>query len=300
MEYTAIIVAVIAAFASVFGAIFTFFSNRSNSKSSKATSIMEEQYLKVVAPIHKALSVQDENMCENIHSIIYDNYELVPDELISDFWKSYRKLSNKDEDLEITETSFGRRIDKFYKILRKKLGYSKASVSRKDLRDKRLLAASNKKRLYSYSIYVFLGIVSIIGCVLFYLIMFELPSTTDSFTHSPTSTTSPSELISNSTMQIVDNKIVFSVDSDSTIFEYSYFAEKDGQHRLEFMNYDINNEFYVTVENERREEIAHGASFNGGITLEDLTKGEYYTIRVEITHFENSFDFVIEIKEPDI
>lgn len=120
MEYTAIVVAVIAALASVFSAFFTFFSNRSNTKSSKATSIMEKQYLKVVAPIHKEFSIHDENMRKNIQSIIYDNYELVPEELISDFWKSYRQLSNADKDFKITDTSFGRRIDKFYKILRKK------------------------------------------------------------------------------------------------------------------------------------------------------------------------------------
>lgn len=140
MEYTAIIVAVIAAFASVFGAIFTYFSNRFNTKSSKTTSIMEEQYLKVVAPIHKELSIHDENTYENIKWIIYDNYELVPDELVSDFWNSYRELSNTDNNFEINDTSFGRRIDKFYKILRNKLGYSKTKVSRKDMQDKKLLA----------------------------------------------------------------------------------------------------------------------------------------------------------------
>lgn len=101
-------------------------------------------------------------------------------------------------------------------------------------------------------------------------------------------------------MQIVDNKIIFSVHSKSAVFEYSFLAKKDGRHRLEFINDDLNNEFYVTVENYRGEEIAHGSSSEGEIVLENLKKGEAYTIQVEITHFENSFNFVIEIKEPDV
>lgn len=127
----------------------------------------------------------------------------------------------------------------------------------------------------------------------------EVPSTAVPTTLPPVSTTSPSEVASNGTMKIVGKRMICTANSESAIFEYTFKAEKDKRHRLEFYNSDVNNSFYVTVEDERGEEISSGSSSKGGILLEDLKRDESYTIYVEITHFENSFDFSIEIMEPD-
>lgn len=129
--------------------------------------------------------------------------------------------------------------------------------------------------------------------------MSEVPSTAVPTTIPPVSTTSPSEVTSNGTMKIVGKKMICTANSESAIFEYTFKAEKDKRHRLEFYNSDVTNSFYVTVEDERGEEISSGSSSNGGLVLEDLKRGESYTIHVAITHFENSFDFSIEIMEPD-
>jgi len=120
LEDSAIIVAVIAAVASVFGAIFTFFSNRYNSKTNKTTNILEEQYLKVIAPLHQALyDFKDpKKMCNAMDSIFRENYHLLPDKLFDNYYSGL-----------IYDGAFSEHITKKEKKSAKLLGNSRSSKS---------------------------------------------------------------------------------------------------------------------------------------------------------------------------
>lgn len=145
METSAIIVAVIAAVASVFGAIFTYFSNRHNSKSDKTISILEQQYLKVISPLHQALHIRSvQKMCDTIDSIIHENYYLLPDELFDEYAKFRKCMLHSEHPYIIPlESDFGVRVSEFNTILRYKLGYSKIKVTKKEKKAEKLLANSH-------------------------------------------------------------------------------------------------------------------------------------------------------------
>ena len=144
MEDSAIIVAVIAAIASVFGAVFTFFSNRYNSKINKTTNILEVQYLKVISPIHQIIHMTPiHDIYNEIYTIIKENYYLLPDQLWDIFVDSKDALKEATNTKDVFRTPFGKQIKKFYKILRYKLGYSTIKVSREDKKSEQLLAKSN-------------------------------------------------------------------------------------------------------------------------------------------------------------
>lgn len=139
MENSAIIVAVIAAVASIFGAVFTFFSSRYNSKTSKTTNILEEQYLKVISPIHEALN--DSNIKHSdrkIESIIENYYQLLPDQLFSKYTE-YIHIENRDNS-DLFSTDFGQFVDRLNKAARAKLGYSKIKVTKEEKETGKLLA----------------------------------------------------------------------------------------------------------------------------------------------------------------
>lgn len=172
MEKSAIIVAVIAAVASVFGALFTYFSNRYNSKTDKTTSILEEQYLKVISPIHQALHIRDtKKMCDVIDIVIQENYYLLPDKLF-DYYTDFREyvLCSKDTCIYPLETDFASQIGEFHRILRYKLGYSKIKITKKEKETEKLLASSDfsSATKYFYIVSFIISLISFIFAVLYF------------------------------------------------------------------------------------------------------------------------------------
>lgn len=148
MEDSAIIVAVIAAVTSVFGAVFSFFSNRFTSKTDKNSNILEQQYLKIISPIHQILhSDSNESVYTIIHTILTENYSLLPNRLWDDFITSEYILEEETDPDELILTPFGERIEELYKILRDKLGYSKIKISKEEKESEQLSASSKPKRI---------------------------------------------------------------------------------------------------------------------------------------------------------
>lgn len=171
MEDSAIIVAVIAAVASVFGAIFTFFSNRYNSKTNKTTNILEEQYLKVIAPLHQALyDFKDpKKMCNAMDSIFRENYHLLPDKLFDNYvdFRNY-VLSSDFIYSKHLKIEFVNQVCEFYRILRYKLGYSAIKITKKEKKSAKLLgnSRSSKSMTLLVSSYAsFMSIATIIYCI---------------------------------------------------------------------------------------------------------------------------------------
>lgn len=177
MEDSAIIVAIIAAVASIFGALFSYFSNRYNSKADKTTNILEEQYLKVISPIHQSLhSFDPEEICNTIDSIIRENYYLLPDKLLDNYmdFRSYA-LSSKVIYDTLFEKEFVNQVCEFYRILRYKLGYSKIKITKKEKQSEKLLASSRSFKLTDLFMIVFLIIITLCSfsaCIFFYLAPF--------------------------------------------------------------------------------------------------------------------------------
>lgn len=187
MENSAIIVAVIAAVASIFGAIFTFFSNRFTSKTDKNSTILEQQYLKLISPLHQSLHIIDvKKMCDTIDNIVYENYYLLPDGLFDEYAKfRKRMLHSKHPYIIPIESDFGIRVSEFNRILRYKLGYSKIKVTKKEKKVEKLLANSSASSNKSKNMLSVFSLTQILTIPLALLTIFRLrfPETQFSFNY---------------------------------------------------------------------------------------------------------------------
>ncbi len=123
MEQSEIISSIITAIATLLVAGSAFFVGRYNSKTNKTSTILEEQYLKVISPIHYILKMtKREKIYSEINDVIADNYHLLPDGLYDDFMNFVNEKIDKYE--------FEKKIDEFNRILRYKLGYSKIRLTK--------------------------------------------------------------------------------------------------------------------------------------------------------------------------
>lgn len=120
--------------------VLTAYLNRRWTQSTKATSILEEQYLKVISPIYRELQLNTdkESMISNIENIMSDNFHLLPEQLLEKF----KKIADNEYEFEIL-------VLDFYAILRNELGYSKTKVSKAVREREKLLA--EKDIIFTYS-----------------------------------------------------------------------------------------------------------------------------------------------------
>lgn len=97
--------------------LFTKYS----AQKSKNRDVLEEQYLKVFAPLHKLIfykrSEDNERFDHEIEQIITSQYHLIPQQII----KTYLKQEANDD------TSFEDCIDKCYNVIAAKLGYTQVT-----------------------------------------------------------------------------------------------------------------------------------------------------------------------------
>ena len=125
MEQSGIISSIISAIATLLVAGSAFFVGRYNSKFDKTSTILEEQYLKVISPIHYILkTTKREKLYSEINDVIGANYHLLPDGLYDDFMNFVNEKIDKYE--------FEKKINEFNRILRFKLGYSKIKITKQD------------------------------------------------------------------------------------------------------------------------------------------------------------------------
>lgn len=142
---------------------FVYLSSKSKEKKSKQDSITEQQYKKVFTPIHKLLffvSASETKKIDEINSIIYDNYELVADEIRDSFEACL--LSQK-----ITE-DFEKLINSCYKVLGTQLGYANLKIDKEDRK--------STKRVISSKWYFirYINITTIILAVIEMILIFSI------------------------------------------------------------------------------------------------------------------------------
>ncbi len=115
--------------------VLTAYLNRRWTKLNRNTDIFEEQYLKVVSPIYRELKSKNndkEKIITNIDTIIYDNFHLLPEQLL----EKYNNITTAEDEFE-------KLVSDFYALFRSELGYSKIKIS-KDIKEKeKLLAYKN-------------------------------------------------------------------------------------------------------------------------------------------------------------
>lgn len=146
MEHSGIISSIITAVATLIVGGGAFFVGSYNSKFDKTSTILEEQYLKVISPIHYILrTVKREKLYSEISDVIGDNYHLLPDGLYDDFMN----FANE----EISKQEFEKKIDEFNRILRFKLGYSKIKITKQDKETEKQLADSKSFSFIKYIVY---------------------------------------------------------------------------------------------------------------------------------------------------
>lgn len=131
--------------------VLTSLFNRRWERANKSSNILEEQYIKVIAPIYRELKLNNdkETMISNIGNIISDNFHLLPEQLL----EKYEKIT-------IDEKDFEKLISDFYVLLRNELGYSRIKVSKEIKEKEKLLAA---KKFMTLVDYVALRILSFLG-----------------------------------------------------------------------------------------------------------------------------------------
>ncbi len=148
MEFSEILPSIINAIPTIVVAVCAFIFGRYNSKSDKTSSILEEQYLKVISPMHRALKyIKKEDSIEVIDKIVVENYHLLPDGLYED----YRKYRDNKKGYK----PFENRINEFNRILRYKLGYSKIKIKKQDREAEKQLASVSKFVIENIFSYVF-------------------------------------------------------------------------------------------------------------------------------------------------
>lgn len=118
MDISIIISGVIGIISTIIAGVLTYISTKRSSKDLKLNNLLEEQYSKIVAPIHKALCFSNEKDIDNMVNDIVDKYYyLLPDNFLSRFLDGSSKKTNSE--------TFEAYIENLYIVLRKKLGYSK-------------------------------------------------------------------------------------------------------------------------------------------------------------------------------
>lgn len=159
MEFSEILPSIINAIPTIIVAVCAFIFGRYNSKSDKTSSILEQQYLKVISPMHRALRyIKREDSIEAIDKIVVENYHLLPDGLYED----YRKYRDNEKGYE----PFENRINEFNRILRYKLGYSKIKIKKQDKEsEKQLATTSFSRETVERMIGIMAAVVVIVNCL---------------------------------------------------------------------------------------------------------------------------------------
>lgn len=136
---SAITVALIAACASVFGAVTSvisgIFINRYNAKKPISVNVLSEQYKKVFAPLHKILNFSPELSKEEkekkILECLTEQYALVPSEIIQCYKKETEVLPKVEKNPKLqfeASFSFSDLVEKCYETAKRKLGYTQTKV----------------------------------------------------------------------------------------------------------------------------------------------------------------------------
>lgn len=130
--------------------VLNSYFNRRWEHTDKSSNILEEQYLKVIAPIYRELKLNTkEDVISNIGNIIYENFYLLPEQL----FEKYQNITDNKKDFETL-------VFNLYTILRNKLGYSKVKVSKEIKATEKLLAAS---KIMTVIDFIVLTVVSLLG-----------------------------------------------------------------------------------------------------------------------------------------
>jgi len=112
-----------------FTGTITYLVARSNLSKPASRNILEEQYIKVIAPLKQTLSIGmfDKNTYPVISDIMYNNFYLLPD----DHFKAIENhfLSSSQTSINIENTVFVKNINIYFKAARTRLGYSQIQLS---------------------------------------------------------------------------------------------------------------------------------------------------------------------------
>lgn len=133
MEISEILPSIIAGVASIVVAVLAFIVGRYNSKSDKQSSVLEQQYTKVISPIHHILRCGSKaEIRENVNTVIENQYHLLPD----NFWNEYDafllQITHLDDSLSgIEQLEFYRKVDQYFRVLRYELKYSNTKRPKK-------------------------------------------------------------------------------------------------------------------------------------------------------------------------
>lgn len=148
MEFPEILSLVIASAAPIATGIITYLTTRNSTKFSKTADVLEQQYIKVVAPIHFLLQTETKsNLKEKIYNIIEENYYLLPDNMLEEYEIFVSQLNFINENLNgIENLNFYKRIEQYNRILRFELRYSSTSTTKYDREVRKHLPISNVKR----------------------------------------------------------------------------------------------------------------------------------------------------------
>lgn len=161
MEKEQILTIILSIATSLLGSsVLTSLFNRRWERANKSSNILEEQYIKVIAPIYRELELNNDkgSMISNIGNIISDNFHLLPEQLL----KKFKNITNNEQEFRIL-------IFDFYTLLRNKLGYSKVKVSKTVKEKEKLLA---HKKIVSSNAFFSLEILA--SCICILISIFEL------------------------------------------------------------------------------------------------------------------------------
>lgn len=149
--------------------ILVFALTKQNNKITTKRSITEEQYIKIISPLHKILFFDGQN--KNIHhkdkdrhqlilDIISVNYHIVPESIR----KSFYNIDNKDFEKNIYNLK--KDIGSCFKYLSSTLGYSREKLSRDEIKNaKKILNCKSFDFLLSRNVTI-LSIISIVVSVI--------------------------------------------------------------------------------------------------------------------------------------
>lgn len=144
--------------------VFIYIITKINNKDSKKNSILEEQYVKIFAPIHKILfydNIENRNrLYWEIDHIISNNYPIVP--------KRIRELYTEIKDKDDSEfKSFKKEISICFRYSSSMLGYSRERLSREEKKiAKKVLNQKSKKLIYSRNVFTLAFIIALINAIL--------------------------------------------------------------------------------------------------------------------------------------
>ena len=116
----AIIGTISAIIVATLSAVVTYIVARYNFRTPKTRNILEEQYIKILVPLHKLIYIETGNIHDKIKKsleILSKGYEYVPIKIIKDL-QHLRKNEDKDKFYE-----YAQNIHVMFLLVRKKLGY---------------------------------------------------------------------------------------------------------------------------------------------------------------------------------